>query len=149
MTTDSPQPEPAEANQQPAPVSRWSRLAGSRRVWGIAAVLAVGLGGVLAWSLFWPGPTNEVTLESALAAYEQGEVTKAREIARQFADDLRVQPPYRGTAPFLLGAILFDQAAGYLNPKDRQTLYQLAARHLETAHERGFPPGYEIRGAYL
>lgn len=116
---------------------------------GSAMVIVVGLATGAWWVFLSDSASTEKKLAVAIVAYENDEDNVAREIAREFVDDLAVEAPYQGTASFLLGAILSDEAQDYLNPRDRETVYRLAAQHLETAKERGFPPGYEIRGEYL
>jgi len=147
MSEESPE---IESNQDPTEAggSLLARLLQNRLVLLAGMFSVIGGISVVGWFLL-PSEGQVATLESAIAAYENGEVTEARKIARSYIDNLRVEEPYQGTASFLLGAILFDEASQFLNPKDRQTLYQLAAKYLTTAKEKGFPPGYEVRGDYL
>ena len=149
MSTDSPEIELAATTEDASPRSLLARVLGSRVAWGITGVLAVGLISGTLWVVLGSDGGEDRSLKVALEAYEQGNVSAAREIARLYLDNLRVQAPYQGTAPFLLGATLFDESSEFLNPQDRRTLYEVAAQYLETARKRGYPPGYEIRGDYL
>lgn len=146
MSTDSAQDEPNEAPEGDAPRRG---LLGNRIFLLSGLVVLIGLATGTWWVFLTGGASEEQSLAAALTAYENGESNEAREIARQYVDDLLVEAPYQGTASFLLGAILSDEAHDYLNPRDRETVYRLAAQHLETAKQRGFPPGYEVRGEYL
>ncbi|PQO34847.1 hypothetical protein DTL21_15255 [Bremerella cremea] len=149
MSTDSAQIEDTEGAEVAAPRGGLMGLLGNR-IFLITTLFAVaGLGTGAWWVLLSGKESKEQTLVQAIADYENDESNKAREVARNLVDDLSVEPPYQGTAPFLLGAILAEEAQDYLNPKDRETVYRLAAQHLLTAKERGFPPGYEVRGDYL
>ncbi|MBI1247351.1 tetratricopeptide repeat protein [bacterium] len=149
MATQIEQTETPEATDAAASGGRLSGLLRSRVMVVSGAAIIAGLVCGTAWVLFHDSEPEEKTLAHAIEMYEHNELNQARDIARKYIDDLHVEEPYQGAAPFLLGMILFDEAKDYLNPKDRQTVYRVAAQHLETAKKRGFPPGYETRGDYL
>ncbi len=149
MTTDSDQNNAPEATGEETPRGGFMALLGNRVYLIVGAIVVAGLVSGVSWVLLQGGETEEKTLAAALEAYEKGEFTKARDIARAHVDDLHIAEPYQGAAPFLLGMILHDEAQEFLNPKDRETVYKVAAQHLETAKQRGFPPEYEVRGEYL
>lgn len=149
MSTETGQNDAPEATEGTTPRGRFKDVLGNRIFLIAGAVVVAGLVSGISWVLLRSGEGEEQTLAAAIEAYETGEVTKARDIARTYVDDLHVQQPYQGAAPFLLGMILHDEAKGFLNPKDRETVYRVAVQHLETARERGFPPEYEVRGQYL
>ncbi|GAA4424836.1 tetratricopeptide repeat protein [Bremerella cremea] len=149
MSTDAEQNEAPEAAEGEAPRGGFMGLLGNRIFLIVGVIVLAGVGTGTAWVLMGSGETDEQSLAHGIALYEEGEVTKAREIARAHIDDLRVEEPYQGAAPFLLGMTLFDEAKDYLNPKDRETVYRVAAQYLEKAKERGYPPAYEVRGDFL
>lgn len=149
MSTESTQDESAEAPEGAAPSRSLLGMLGSPVVLVSGLAIVIGLATGAWWVFLGSGGSEEQTLAEALIAYENGELTEARETARRHVDNLHVETPYQGTASFLLGAILAEEAKDFLNPKDRATIYRLAAQHLATAKERGFPPGYEVRGNYL
>ncbi|WDI43053.1 tetratricopeptide repeat protein [Bremerella sp. P1] len=149
MSTESGQNDAPETPEGTTPHGRFMDMLGNRIFLIVGAVVVAGLMSGISWVLLRGGEGEDRTLAGAIEAYETGEVTKARDVARSQVDNLHVEQPYQGAAPFLLGMILHDEAKGFLNPKDRETVYRVAVQHLETARDRGFPPEYEIRGEYL
>jgi len=149
MSTETDQNDAPEAAEGTPPRRSFKEVLGNRIFLIVGAVVAAGLASGISWVLLSGGESEDQTLAGAIEAYEEGEFTKARDIARTHVDDLHIEEPYQGAAPLLLGMILHDEAKEFLNPKDRETVYRVAVQHLETAQERGFPPEYEVRGQYL
>lgn len=88
-------------------------------------------------------------VEAALACLDAGEYEKAKEIALGLSgkwdeDDRRLGYPL-----FVQGAVLAHEASEMEQRRERRTLYLVAARYLQEARKRGFPPGREKEGIYL
>jgi tetratricopeptide (TPR) repeat protein len=142
---------------------RWRRLAAGGRVvvaWSTANRLRAGLllGGCLAsvagvafgWLLLvGRGPLGEpVTLEMALEALDNGSYGEARSLAAKLEAQDTLPVEELGGPVFVLGAAAAYEADDTWS-KDTANYYLAAARYLEEARDRGFPPGRESEGLYL
>ena len=107
---------------------------------GVSAVLFVANRGTV-------GP--EPTLERALECLDAQQINEARRIATrlQLSGDLSYQQ--QGGPLYVQGAGLAHEAAQHWRDAERRKLYLVAARYLEEARDRGFPPDREGQGTYL
>jgi len=94
------------------------------------------------------GAGEDVTLEMALDALDSRAFFEARQLAEklQKRDDLPIGE--LGGPVFVLGAVSAYEAEDSWS-KERTRYLLLAARYLEEARDRGFPPGREGEGLYL
>ncbi|OHB67138.1 MAG: hypothetical protein A2V70_11995 [Planctomycetes bacterium RBG_13_63_9] len=160
----STEPNEQDQNESPGTPVPWRlRLAGGpRRAWswitasrlrmGLASaaclVLLVGLVlGTIAISL--SGPAEEpVTLEMALEELDSGHYSEARELAKRLQRQGALPVDELGGPAFVLGvASAYD--AESTSGKNATRQYLVAARYLEEARDRGFPPGRRATGLYL
>lgn len=116
---------------------------------GSAIIVASGVS--IGYYLLTRSPWSDryVTIQAALALLDEGKYDEARQMAlrlsRKHRDDLRQQ----GHPLFIQGAALYLQAAQLGHGEEYQTICLLAARYLQEAQSRGFPPGRETEGLYL
>lgn len=96
-----------------------------------------------------PPSSRQVTLEAALACLDAGEYEQAREIASQLAHKLGDESLGTGGPLFVQGAVLAEEASQHDSEPENATLFLVAARYLQEARKRGFPPGREKEGLYL
>jgi len=115
---------------------------------GLALLLTAGTGIVLAWVVL--GHRHEAqppSLAAGLEALDQGFYQSAREIAEQCRSHRLTPSDQLGWASFILGTAASHEADETWE-QDKRAQYLLAARHLEEARQRGFPPGREGQGQY-
>jgi tetratricopeptide (TPR) repeat protein len=136
-----------------SPLARLLAAAGGSKraiaITGAALLITTGTGAVLALvvlsSRHGPKPP---TLTEALDALDQGFYQSARDIAEECQAQHRVPPEQLGWPAFILGAVASHEA-DEIWEQDKPALYLLAARRLEEARDRAFPPGREGEGLYL
>ena len=117
----------------------------------LAAAGLVSVGGMLAlWFVMVSAGRidQEAVLEQALEAMDNGEYAKARRLAETLR--LAEEPSLSGLggAAFVLGMITAGEADEAWQT-EKKTSYLLAARYLEEARDRGFPPGREAEGLFV
>ncbi len=111
----------------------------------IASLSGVGLLWLVAGSQRSEEPT--VTLEMALDALDRNEYAEARQMAEELRNQITLRPYRRGTIAFILGvAALHDADVTWSS--DKAKYYLLAARYLDEARDRGFPPGRDAEGMF-
>jgi len=158
---ESPQPD----SQQPQSTLRrpWSapvRAGRAVAAWSVAnrlrAGLLVGAGlvsvaaAVCAWlAIAWhAAPSEPVTMEMVLEALDQGSYADARKFAEGLQSQGTPSTEELGVAVFGLGAAAACEADATWSRQTRN-YYLAAARYLEEARDRGFPPGRQAEGVYL
>lgn len=132
-------------------------LAGARRNPLLAAVLLcgstiiVGSGTSVVYYLVTHGPSSDrnVTTEAALALLDSGKYDKAKKMALRLNRKLEDHPYRLGYPLFIQGAVLAHEASELRRKDERQTFFLVAARYLQEARARGFPPGRAKEGIYL
>jgi len=147
--------EPGQPDQPRSAVSMWRRLMAFLAADRLRAAIVVGatvaaVGGVLvAWVLLRspPSAAPTVTIEAALEALDRGAYSEARRLAQQLRDEGRVRPYRLGAVSFVLGVAAAREADNTW-ASDKRRYYLLAARHLEHARDRGFPPDRDAEGIY-
>ncbi|QDU93969.1 tetratricopeptide repeat protein [Lignipirellula cremea] len=91
----------------------------------------------------------EDRLQTGLTRLDEGDYAGAQEIAQE----LRSQPDAAvldlGGPAFLSGAAIAAEATDAFDASERLRLHLLAARYLDEARFRGFPPGREPEGLFL
>jgi tetratricopeptide (TPR) repeat protein len=131
-------------------------LSGARQNPLLAVVLLAGAGMILATGvsavIFVTGSGSvdtEPTLALAFESLDTGQIHEARRLATrlQMAGNLNYQQ--QGGPLYVQGAALAQEAGEHWRDDERRKLYLVAARYLEEARDRGFPPGREGQGAYL
>ncbi|MFO7908080.1 MAG: tetratricopeptide repeat protein [Planctomycetota bacterium] len=90
-----------------------------------------------------------VTIEAALACLDGGEYDEARNIASQLTRTFRDGDSRSGYPLFVQGAVLAEEASQQDIDGENRILFLIAARYLQEARKRGFPPGREKEGLYL
>ncbi|MBN1909853.1 MAG: tetratricopeptide repeat protein [Pirellulales bacterium] len=128
----------------------WAK--GHRLMAAIASlVVMVALSGALVLVvMLWPSgdPYSDVTLDMALEALKSRDLDQARTWAGALAKRGDLTVDEAGGPAYIFGAASFDDAEDSWT-KDKRLAYLLAARYLEAARDRGFPPGYEAKGLLL
>jgi tetratricopeptide (TPR) repeat protein len=155
--------DPASQQPQSKLRQRWSSLAGAGRAlvaWSLAKRLRAGLlvagclvlmaGVVVGWLVIAAQgpPGGPVTLEMALEALDEGSYSDARKLAENLQTQGGLSMDELGGPVFVLGAAAASEADETWS-KDASSYYLAAARYLEEARDRGFPPGRQAEGLYL
>ncbi len=151
MSTDAPD---QQGSEQPAATLRhplrWlaqhRRLAVLLAAAGMLSVGAIATVAVL-WATRKP-PEKIITLAETLAALDDGDYAEARHLAETMQRQGNLSMEDWGGPVFVLGVAAAhdaDQAA----EKTQAENYLIAARYLEEANNRGFPPGRQAEGLYL
>lgn len=119
----------------------------------IGGIVAVGLPTLLI-SLSWYLASlreiggDEINLQAALEALDNGELTRARGIADQLLDNETLPIDELGGPPYVIGMVYVHQAHDIWNEEGRLRYYEQASHRLEEARDRGFPLGREDEGIY-
>jgi len=162
MPLPTPNDQDSQASPR-APGRLWRKLAGAGRAWAgwaaanrlraamLLGACLVSVAGVVLAGLLILGDSSaggDVTLEMALDALDSRAFLEARKLAEklQKRDDLPIEE--LGGPVFVLGAVSAYEAEDSWS-KERTRYLLLAARYLEEARDRGFPPGREAEGLYL
>ena len=128
------------------------RLAGNRLgavLLVVAGLLGVGTVGVVALVIATRKPAEKlVTVDEALTALDGGEFAEARRLAEKLQTQGTLTTADWGGPVFVLGVVA-DHEAPSVWEKDKSDHYLVAARYLEEARNRGFPPGRAAEGLYL
>ncbi len=155
--------DPDSQQSQPTVGQRLKSLAGAGRAMldrATASRLRAGLligaclvslaGVVLGWLVIVSGgPLGEpVTLETVLEALDKRSYADARELAEKLQAQETLSMEELGGPVFALGAAAAYEADETWS-KDSANYYLAAARYLEEARDRGFPPGRRAEGLYL
>lgn len=113
-----------------------------------AVVASIGAMGVLWFAFGGKKPEDSpVTLEMALEALDSGQFPEARQMAERLRDQATLRPHRRGTIAFVLGMVaMHDADATWAS--DKSNYHLVAARYLDEARDRGFPPGRDAEGLY-
>lgn len=156
-------PDRDSSQAQPTLRQRWKSLAGSGRAllgWALASRLRGGLliGGCLVsvaavvvvyYVIASQGsPGEPVTLDTVLEALDNGSYRDARKLAERLQQQDTLSMEELGGPVFALGAAAAHEAEDTWS-KDTSNYYLAAARYLEEARDRGFPPGRKAEGLYL
>ena len=83
-----------------------------------------------------------------LKAIETGQQVEASQAVLQLRDLVALDETRKGYLPFILGTVVAHEAGQLGHEADQSALYLVAARYLEEARDRGFPPGHEEQGLY-
>lgn len=89
-----------------------------------------------------------VTVALALSQLDSGQYDSARQSAMQLNREAGQSFHRQGAALFVLGIAFADEAARHWNQAEKETLNLVAARYLEEANDRGFPPGRAAQGTF-
>lgn len=119
----------------------------------VLVVIATGMllvGGLFGVSTLLTSSSEDedVTLEMALAALDGGHYSKAKGYAEALRESGDLPPDALGGPAFVAGAATAHEAEDdwRLNKK---RIHLLAARYLEEARDRGFPPSRKTEGLFL
>jgi len=115
-----------------------------------AAGLVLVVGTVALWFVIVSAGRIDqaAVLEKAMQALDSGEYSEARRLAERLREAEEPSLEALGGAAFVLGAITAGEADEAWRT-ERKTAYLVAARYLEEARDRGFPPGREAEGLFL
>lgn len=147
---DSPSTEPSASR-----VSLLRRFLGWVKASRLHAAILAGavitsIGGVcVLWFAFGGEKSEEpqVTLEMALEALDNGQFPEARQMAERLRDQITLRPHRRGTIAFVLGMVAMHEADATW-ASDKTNYHLVAARYLDEARDRGFPPGRDAEGLH-
>ena len=95
-----------------------------------------------------PAPKYRFNLSLALAALDRHSLAEARHIATLLQQENALDGSERGGPAFILGAVAGDEAE-LVPPSERAAAYLTAAKLLEDARQRGFPPNRQAQGLFL
>ena len=90
----------------------------------------------------------QVTLDQALDALDAGNLAEARALAKTLMEQGAATTDEAGGPAFVLGVAAYEEARESW-ARDKKTPYLLAARWLEDARDRGFPPRRDAQGMLL
>jgi TolA-binding protein len=131
-------------------------VAAARHYWLLALFLCAGCTAILAtgasavWFATQRGAAgSQPTLTEALENLDAGQIDTARRMAKRLQLSGRLSHQQLGGPVYIQGAALAREAAEREDEGERRKLYLIAARYLEVARDRGFPPGREAQGTYL
>ena len=113
---------------------------------GLVSVSVVTVGGF--WLLSIGSEEGGVTLSEVLQSLDAGALSQAKDAAMTLRGQKSATLEDIAGAVYTLGVVAAAEAADTWT-KDRQKKFLLAARYLEEARSRGFPPGRRGRGLYL
>ena len=134
----------------PRALVAWARASWLRVAMVGVACLVLVTGAVGGW--FWITSNEEadksVAFEEVLAALDRGAFVETRDLAEKLQQQKNLPPEELGGPVFALGAAAAYEADDTWS-KDRTHRYLVAARYLEEARDRGFPPGRRAQGLYL
>ncbi len=91
---------------------------------------------------------DEVTLDMAFGALDRGALVRARELTEEVQARGTLAVDQWGGPAFVMGAAACLEADDSWSQQKTEQ-YLVAARYLEEARDRGFPPGREAQGLYL
>ena len=161
-----PSQTPNDRDPRPSPWALgplWRKLAGSGRAWAgwatanrlraglVLGACLVSVAGVVLAGLMIMGERSagkDATLERALDALDGRAFFEARQLAEKLQERDGLSIGELGGPVFVLGAVSAYEAEDSWS-KERTRYLLLAARYLEEARDRGFPPGREAEGLYL
>ncbi len=92
---------------------------------------------------------REATIQAALERLDAGHFDEAKDLAERLRQKMKDHFAEQGYPMFVQGAALAYQASELPAGEERQVLFLVAARYLQEAGNRSFPPGREKEGRYL
>jgi tetratricopeptide (TPR) repeat protein len=92
---------------------------------------------------------GQISIATALEAYDKGEYEEARSLVTQMLTGGQVPRSEYGGPLFVLGAVKVKDAEGQAVPERRRVEYSVAARYLDEARAYGIPADREARGTFL
>ncbi len=144
-------PAPAAPAARPSIVARllpaWAR--GRFAAIGLAVGAIAFIGGMLGVALLFRGDSGtkrEFLPAKALNRLDGGELAEAREVANQLRALPEATFEERGTAMYVLGRVVAQEATEHPAPTQQRILNLVASRYLEEARIHGFPEGREADG---
>jgi tetratricopeptide (TPR) repeat protein len=146
--------------QRQSLAARFGGVAGATRGWLSArrrtlsvmagAVLLVTLGSAALWlsvSAARLAMQPPATLDEALEALDRGAYVEARHLIKGMLETAPAATESLGGPAFVLGAVTLQETADGWG-RNKTSLFLVAARYLEDARDRGFPPGRRAEGLY-
>ena len=146
--------------QRQSLAARFGGVAGATRGWLSArrrtlsvmagAVLLVTLGSAALWlsvSAARLAMQPPATLDEALEALDRGAYVEARHLIKGMLETAPAATESLGGPAFVLGAVTLQETADGWG-RNKTSLFLVAARYLEEARDRGFPPGRRAEGLY-
>ena len=130
------------------PVLEW--MSSNRIKTGIlGGVCLLAVGGLIGiWFMAATAPDEEVSLDIAMEALDDGDYVKAKEMAEKLRGGAALPDDPLGGPAFVLGAATAQEADDAWTA-DKKDLYLLSARYLEEARDLGFPPGRLSQGLFM
>ncbi len=144
---------PVEGPRKTGAPQEWLAWAARHRVRAMLAVgaailsICAAIGGGV-WVVVASGAAPEVTLDEVLALLEKEDYVRAKETAETLRNQKSASLDDLAGAVYALG-VATAMEAGDTSSQGRQVQHLLAARYLEEARSRGFPPGCRGRGLFL
>jgi tetratricopeptide (TPR) repeat protein len=93
--------------------------------------------------------SGELSIDSALAAYDKGRYEEARKAVSHMLNSGHLPRSEFGGPLFILGAIKTKDAEGQASADRRRIEYLIASRYLSEARAHGLPTGREAVGIFL
>ena len=114
----------------------------------ILSLIGITIGG---WAYLATVAINAgvVSIDTALAAYDQGDYEEARSEVGHLLSGDRLPKSEFGGPLFVLGAIKIKDAEVQPVPERRRIEYLIASRYLTEARAYGVPPDRDARAAFL
>jgi len=141
---------PAALLRAASGLGAWARANRLKAAVAIAGcVLTVGAG-VAGWALIGrqDRARDRLALAAAFRALDRGDYDEARNLAEALQTRGGLRSHEWAAVAFVLGAAA-GREADVTWSRDQRRYYLLAARYLEEARDRGFPPGRRAEGLYL
>lgn len=162
MPPESPIDRNAPSPPEPSSRRRFAVLAWPSKLWRwaigsplratlVAIACIASLSGVVAaWGLLRASSQEppEAVLAAAMRALDAWDHAEAERLATQLRDSKQLPTEQWGGPVFILGVLASRQADEMLG-RQRAARSLLAARYLEEARNRGFPPGRRGEGFFL
>lgn len=157
-------PEPQQQQAESGSTGRFGRLfapigrvlawaKGSRlkaAMLGVACIISLGAVGGMAIVWLHSSSDEEATLEMALAAFDNTNYVRAKELAELLRISRDVPPEAMGGPAFVAGASWsYEADESWITDEEKQDYYLISVKYLEEARDLGFPPGYEGEGLFL
>ncbi|MFW6124519.1 MAG: tetratricopeptide repeat protein [Pirellulales bacterium] len=139
-------PEPGQSARQ---ATAWiERHPATARGMLAAGLLSALLTAAVVRGLLFSGGEKKVTAEQVLQALDDGAPARTKDLAKRLRDQPDTGPEDMAAATYALGVVAAQEAEEAWGRR-RGKKFLVAARYLEEARDRGFPPDRRGRGLSL
>lgn len=152
MVAERPPDRETEAGEAPAPSPGRLSWLKTHRLKALLLLLSLlvslAAGGGLVWILLRGSSNEELSVAKALESLDARRWNEAHTMAVTLHDAPKAPPEQQAGAAFVLGATAAYEAGQTRDP-ERKEMCLVAARYLEEARDRGFPPERQAEGLLL